>query len=82
MQDSVRKTDKGIPLLMDVPVLGRLFRSDEDTNDKRELVLFLTPTIIDIGSVDGVTDTFKEVYRSRRGEMGMEALDGGGEVHR
>ncbi|MHB8109373.1 MAG: secretin and TonB N-terminal domain-containing protein [Syntrophorhabdaceae bacterium] len=43
-----RKEDKktGIPGAMSVPLLGALFRITEDTLDRRELVVFLTPRII------------------------------------
>ncbi|TDR54268.1 type IV pilus assembly protein PilQ [Halomonas ventosae] len=35
------------PFLGDVPVLGNLFRYTEDTNDKVELLVFITPRILD-----------------------------------
>ena len=35
-----------VPLLGDVPGLGRLFRSDGKTTKKRELLIFVTPRII------------------------------------
>ena len=35
-----------VPVLGDVPVLGRLFRNDTKTNDKRELLIFVTPKIV------------------------------------
>jgi MSHA biogenesis protein MshL len=36
----------GIPLLKDLPLLGRLFRHTVDTEKKIELVVFLTPTVL------------------------------------
>ncbi|TDX53026.1 LysM peptidoglycan-binding domain-containing protein [Orenia marismortui] len=36
-----------VPLLGDVPLLGQLFRNREVTNEKRELVIFITPRIVD-----------------------------------
>jgi len=38
--------DSGIPLLMDIPVLGSLFRHSSDTKVSRELVIFVTPNIV------------------------------------
>jgi type IV pilus assembly protein PilQ len=35
-----------IPLLGDIPVIGYLFRSTSRTNDKTELLVFLTPKIV------------------------------------
>ena len=35
-----------VPVLGDVPVLGRLFRTDIDSENKRELLIFVTPKIM------------------------------------
>ena len=40
------ETDRGIPVLMDLPLLGNLFRSSSKTHQKRELLIFLTPKIL------------------------------------
>jgi type IV pilus assembly protein PilQ len=40
------ETDQGIPWLMKVPVLGWLFKNQETTLAKRELLIFITPSII------------------------------------
>jgi type IV pilus assembly protein PilQ len=39
-------TKRGIPILMDIPLLGNLFRSSSTTNAKRELLIFVTPKIL------------------------------------
>lgn len=36
----------GIPLLGDIPWLGQLFRRDGKDNERRELVVFITPRIL------------------------------------
>lgn len=36
-----------VPLLGDIPVLGHLFRSNSKENNKTELLIFLTPKILD-----------------------------------
>ncbi|HEX2966392.1 MAG TPA: type IV pilus secretin PilQ, partial [Syntrophorhabdaceae bacterium] len=36
----------GLPLLKDIPLFGWLFKKDSKTNTKRELLIFITPTII------------------------------------
>jgi type IV pilus assembly protein PilQ len=38
--------ESGIPVLMDVPVLGSLFKHSSKTKDSRELVVFVTPRIV------------------------------------
>ena len=45
-QQSERSTTDKVPLLGDVPVLGYLFRSNSRTNDKTELLVFITPKIV------------------------------------
>ncbi|MDG9927018.1 MULTISPECIES: type II secretion system secretin GspD [unclassified Pseudomonas] len=46
IQDDVTSTDSKVPLLGDIPLLGRLFRSTKDTHIKRNLMVFLRPTVI------------------------------------
>ena len=38
---------RGVPFLKDVPFLGRLFSSSSTTDKKQELVIFVTPTIVE-----------------------------------
>ncbi len=37
----------GVPILKDIPLLGGLFRLTNDTKKKRELIIFVTPKIIE-----------------------------------
>ncbi|MDA7085875.1 type II secretion system secretin GspD [Pseudomonas sp. SA3-5] len=46
IQDDVTQTVSKVPLLGDIPLLGRLFRSNKDTRIKRNLMVFLRPTVI------------------------------------
>jgi type IV pilus assembly protein PilQ len=39
--------ESGIPVLMDIPLLGALFKQSSDTKASRELVVFVTPSIVD-----------------------------------
>ena len=39
-------TYRGVPILMDVPLLGNLFKSSTKVKQKRELLIFLTPKIL------------------------------------
>ena len=40
------KTVEGIPGLMDIPFIGKLFSSESTTSKKTELMIFITPHII------------------------------------
>lgn len=35
-----------VPILGDIPILGRLFKREEDSNEKNELLIFITPRIL------------------------------------
>ncbi len=46
IQDDVTRTDSKVPLLGDIPLLGALFRSTQESHVKRNLMVFLRPTVI------------------------------------
>jgi len=45
--ENVQKSRQKIPVLGDIPLVGRLFRSEANQSIKKNLVIFVTPTIID-----------------------------------
>jgi len=45
-KDNKVHTVKGIPLFMNLPVVGRLFRADSDEIESTEIVIFITPHIV------------------------------------
>jgi len=47
IQDSDQSTIVKVPLLGDIPILGALFRSTKKTNQRQEVIVLLTPQIID-----------------------------------
>jgi len=46
IRDSNTLSRSGIPLLMDIPWLGRLFENRTRTNDRTELLVLLTPQVV------------------------------------
>lgn len=44
--DTDTETDSGVPFLMDIPVLGWLFKSNNKQKTKSELLIFITPRIV------------------------------------
>ncbi|MBN3850536.1 type II secretion system secretin GspD [Paraburkholderia sp. Ac-20342] len=46
MQDNYQVSNSKVPLLGDIPWLGQLFRSEQKTRDKTNLMVFLRPVII------------------------------------
>ncbi len=47
IQETDVDTTYKYPILGDLPLLGSLFRSKQTTNDKRELIILVTPKILD-----------------------------------
>ncbi|MEO9453452.1 hypothetical protein [Chromobacterium phragmitis] len=45
-QQSTGNTENKVPLLGDIPILGNLFKYQEKTRDKKNLMIFIRPTII------------------------------------
>jgi type IV pilus assembly protein PilQ len=45
-QDSEDLTDAGVPWLMDIPLLGWLFKSNHHDKTKSELLIFITPKLV------------------------------------
>ncbi len=50
METEKRDTEKKVPLLGDVPILGNLFKSKSKTNNRKELLIFVTPKILHEGT--------------------------------
>ena len=46
IQDDLLRSDSRVPLLGDIPGVGRLFRSSRETRVKRNLMVFLRPTVV------------------------------------
>jgi general secretion pathway protein D len=46
INNQLSETINKIPLLGDIPILGNLFRSTSKTNNKTELLVFLTPHVV------------------------------------
>jgi general secretion pathway protein D len=64
LQDEVVKSRTKIPMLGDVPLLGYLFSSRANIRTKRNLLVFVTPTIIDLAYGTGLEDQVSGVHHS------------------
>ncbi|MFK8053952.1 MAG: type IV pilus secretin PilQ [Woeseiaceae bacterium] len=49
-ETEIRETDTKIPVLGDIPVLGKFFKNTIRINNKSELLIFVTPKILEEGS--------------------------------
>jgi type IV pilus assembly protein PilQ len=50
LETTHRDQEQKIPVLGDIPVLGNLFKQTIKTNDKDELLVFVTPKILHEGT--------------------------------
>ena len=48
-RDEVRSVNDRVPILGDIPVVGRLFRSEGETRQKRNLLIFVTANLVSPG---------------------------------
>lgn len=53
MQDTVNDKSKGVPILSNIPLLGALFRYEDDIREKSELIIFIRPIVINHASLTG-----------------------------
>ena len=53
MQDTVNDKSQGVPFLSNIPILGSLFRYEDDTREKSELIIFIRPIVIHHASLTG-----------------------------
>lgn len=61
MSQNQNNSDTGIPLLKDIPVLGQLFRTNVDNTDKTELIVMITPYVInDDYDAQALSDAFRD----------------------
>jgi type IV pilus assembly protein PilQ len=64
LQDEVTKGRTKVPLLGDVPLLGYVFQSHTNTRTKRNLLVFVTPTIIDQRYGTGLEDQVSGLHHT------------------
>ncbi len=55
IENSTTKTRSGVPLLMDIPLLGYLFRATTDTKVRNELIVLIRPTVLPTPEVAALT---------------------------
>ncbi len=47
VQETITDEEDGVPLLEDLPIIGSLFQSKDHVHQKQELIIFVTPTLIE-----------------------------------
>lgn len=63
-RESTSEQEAGVPYMKDIPVLGWLFRSHAKTNRREDLLVFLTPHIVDPNRATGINSVEHESFDS------------------
>ncbi len=70
------KSNSGVPFLKDIPLLGYLFRSSSDKEDRNELIVMIRPTVLATPEVAAMTAKAEKEkmpgVRSAEEEIGAE----------
>lgn len=70
MRDDTIRVEQKIPLLGDLPIVGRLFRNNRDRSQKTNLLIFITPTVMeDAAHLRQVTLNKKEQMQTAVGDQ-------------
>ncbi|HHQ4579959.1 TPA: GspD family T2SS secretin variant ExeD [Aeromonas hydrophila] len=73
MDEKTSETVSKVPLLGDIPVLGYLFRSTNNSTSKRNLMVFIRPTILrDANIYTGVSSNKYTQFRSEQQEAAAQ----------
>jgi general secretion pathway protein D len=75
IKDDVQSTEQRVPLLGDIPLLGRLFRNDAVSVTKTNLLIFIRPTIIrDDQALAGATAQKYRFIRDQQDQQRQRGL--------
>ncbi|MFT4570716.1 MAG: general secretion pathway protein D [Hyphomicrobiaceae bacterium] len=73
MSNSLQANVSKVPILGDIPGIGRLFRNEADTDQKVNLIIFLTPHIVrNSEDLDNITLGRREHFRAHLDEVDDE----------
>ncbi|MGF1643536.1 MAG: type II secretion system secretin GspD [Thiotrichales bacterium] len=73
IDDSFKDTQQKVPLLGDIPVLGRLFRYDNTQKTKQSLMVFIRPAILqDTATANAYTERKYTAFRARQLDANLQ----------
>lgn len=74
--DTKRESRSGVPFLMDLPVLGQLFRAQSKEAERTELIILITPYVVrDRNEARSVTDEFRSRVDDLLRELRVDETD-------
>ncbi|WLD59113.1 type II secretion system secretin GspD [Salinispirillum sp. LH 10-3-1] len=72
VKDRVTETERKVPLLGDLPIIGFLFRSTQQSNEKVNLLVIIRPTIVTERVTEMAMDRYLGIWELRFGPTGTE----------
>ncbi len=66
VENRASSTQNGIPFISKIPLLGRLFRFDKDSKERAEVIVFLTPHVL---------NTTEEIMADAKSKRDVMSLD-------
>ena len=79
IDDDVQESEKKVPVLCNIPLVGRLFKSTSTSRTKRNLIVFLRPTIVrdtdEIRSISSRKYNYFEALQNLQEEQGKVTPD-------
>jgi len=75
MQDTVNDKSSGVPLLSDIPLLGNLFKYENDQREKSELIIFIRPMVINHASLTGDLSEYQKFLPKQPSEQASNNKD-------
>jgi len=66
IQDNIKKNESGIPIAMNLPYLGSLFKFQTHTRTRSELLVFIQPSVVE-DNVETMRASLKEEKRTKVG---------------
>lgn len=69
LDSSEQKHVTKIPLLGDIPILGEFFKYTSKTNEKQELIILVTPYIVELGNASRTRMTEEMAKYYRKGQL-------------
>lgn len=69
MDSSEGKSVQKIPLLGDIPIIGEFFKYTNKSRDKRELIIIITPTIVEATDYGAMTEEMHNAFEESKQEL-------------
>ena len=72
MQDTINDKSQGVPFFSDIPIIGALFRYEDDIREKSELIIFIRPVVIHHASLTGDLSEYQKFLPSSANKLSFD----------